>query len=165
MYASEPASATSLPRRHRPGGDRSEEVRLPEVARRLTQPFGLADRHVEREVLVRTTASAAWVLERRPMDDALVVRIRIARGGKARPVPRDGSEEPEILRVQDVRRRGWTVVGAEQEVPVDPVNDLIAGHRWHFTLEGVLIDGSPGALDQPRDSADFAHRFDVAGQL
>ena len=99
------------------------------------------------------------------MDDALVVSIRIARGGKARPVPGDGSEEPEILRVQDIRRQGWTVVGAEQEVPVDPVNDLIASHRGHFTLEGVLIDRSPGALDKPRDSAHFAHRFDVAGQL
>ena len=87
--------------------------------------------------LVRTTASAARVLERRPMDDALVVSIRIARGGKARPVPGDGSEKPEILRVQDVRRQGWTVVGAEQEVPVDPVNDLIAGHRGTSRSKGT----------------------------
>ena len=73
---------------------------------RLSQALVLAHRPVEHDVLVGRLYLAGRVFERRPVDHALVVGVRIARGRKACPVPADGPEEREIVRVEDVGGEG-----------------------------------------------------------
>ena len=72
-------------------------------------------------------------------------------------------KQRQIVRVEDVVRRRPEVV-AEDEIPVEAVDDEIRDDRVGFAFEGVEIDGCSRSLDEPRDPARFADHFNVAGQ-
>ena len=69
------------------------------------------------------------------MDCAFISGVRVTVGGKARPVVADGAEQRQVLGIQDISRGLGAVVVAEDEVPVEPMNDLVARNWAHLAFE------------------------------
>src|SRR4030095_1629115 len=108
------------------GGNRPEEIGIPECALRLAQSFADRDGVVQDQILVRTSSLTIGAIECVPVHYRVVLGIRIPRVGEPPPVSGHRSGHLEVLATEDVGRwrskKRSADVSAEQEIDVESMN-------------------------------------------